>query len=97
MGQLKHPNGLTSVQLFVASAIFIIATGFLFSAHSITSPLPEKKYKYEIRVTNFWGSRWYNCDSYQRNGNSIKCFEKNRLVVEIIITEGYRIIIWQKF
>jgi len=54
--------------------------------------VPPKKMKYQVRVSNSIGSDFFDCERYERDGNTYVLYDSLGVKTnELFITEGYMV------
>lgn len=57
--------------------LLVVILSILLTACSETKP----KHGYEIRLSDGWYSEYFHCDSYEKTGRDLKCFDESGNVI----------------
>lgn len=97
MGQFTHKAGpscwVNILGLIILLNIFVLFVGFFMPE---PSP-PEVQLKYSIKISNWWSSRYLECDTYQLQDFQLKCFVNYELVGVSTIGQGYAAVVKKNF
>jgi len=76
----------------ILTIAMIALIGFMIKMNFTDTQTAPPESKYDVKVSNVIGHRWYSCDSYKQEDNTYKLYNaKGVLTNEITITDGYLI------